>query len=442
MHLLYDLLGLFTAHVLYPYAEKKYSRIIIPKLAVLRLEASLPFAERKRLAQERLVQALDHAGRTVPYYRDLFAAHHFSPDSVRQDVRHLDKLPYLTKEIVREQGARLLSETRSGPLHERKTGGSTGPATLIFYDQEGLDWTAAQNILMLEWAGKRRYNREAHLSSRFLQPLPPNAVQIEARKCFLLNRHNIYTSGLNPAAQKQLYADLRTAHARFVQGHPSSMAALAHYLLEQKGRIPRIFDVFVSTGEMLMESQRALIEKVLRCRVSNRYGACEFGVMAQERAGESRGELLVSDSMVWPEVAEPGPDGEGELVFTAIRNRAMPLIRYRMGDLGRLSERADGWWLSSLTGRIHDAVVIDGVAYPTHYVQDILDRCGPITDFQITVRDDVAQELRIVCAPEDWTGVAAAVSKNFPTIPLRRITMVELVLVGRREKFKYTVELR
>lgn len=426
----------------YPLAERSQHRHITPRLRTLRAEAECPFAERKKRAQERLASVLEHAGATVPYYRELFAARHFVPDSCRRDPRYLEELPYLTKDILRAQGRRLISEPYAAKIvREQKTGSSTGLAATIYYDQEGLDWTAAQNIQVLEWAGKRRWFHEAHLSTRFSDTHRPRWPEFEAKKCFALHRYNIYTGGFDDASQEKLLADLRKARARFVQGHPSSMFALARYARRAGINARGLFDVFVSTGEMLTDKQRTLIEEVLDVRVSSRYGACEFGVMAQELAGNAGGEMLVCDSLVWPETVDApdsaGADGAGELVFTNLRNPAMPLIRYRMGDLGRLEERADGWWITEITGRTHDSVDIDGTQYPTHYIQDILDRCGEIADFQIPVRDGKAVELRLVTPEAEWENVRARVHVQFPSLPLRRIGADELVFVGVRGKFSY-----
>ena len=91
-----------------------------------------------------------------------------TPAKLRADPSYLQQLPYLTKDIIRREGTRLLSERFSQTaLHVRKTGGSTGPSALIYYSQEALDWTAAVNLLVLEWAGKKRHWKEVHLSTRF-----------------------------------------------------------------------------------------------------------------------------------------------------------------------------------------------------------------------------------------------------------------------------------
>ena len=437
--LLYNLWGLLTSQILYPYAEHRIGRQILPKYRVLRTEAEDTFPDRKKRAFERLSDTLELAGSGVPYYRDLFRAMHFNPAKIRKDIRYFGELPYLTKDILREQGTRLVSEKYADRvIREQKTGSSTGPAAIVRYDQESLDWTAAQNILMLEWGGKHRFNREAHLSTMFTAPPPPEAVLNEERKCFILNRCNIYTGGFDDASQERLLRELAAAHARVVQGHPSSIYALARYLKKQKRSGRGLFSIFVSTGEMLTDVQRDVIEEVLRVRVSNRYGACEFGVMAQERADGPKGELMVSDSLVWPEITP-----EEELVFTSLRNPCMPLIHYRMGDLGHLEERCDGWWITRLMGRTHDAVIIDEKKYPTHFIQDILDRCGDITDFQIAVdTNGKALEFRLVTPPEAWEGVSAAVQREFPSVPVRRIESSELVFVGIRGKFSYLVRVQ
>lgn len=439
---LYNIWGIVTSQLLYPYAEYSIGRRILSKLRVLRREAARSFPERKAAAQQRLVNTLGEAGKTVPYYRDLFRSIRFDPEKVRSDIRYLQDIPYLTKEILREQGTRLVSEKfASRVILEQKTGSSTGPAATIRYDQESQDWTAAQNILMLQWGGKWRCNREAHLSTCFAEM--SDVKSHGGRKEFVLNRYNIYTGGFDDASQEQLLADLQSAHARVVQGHPSSLFALARYLKKRGKPGKGLFSIFVSTGEMITERQRSLIEEILGVRVSNRYGACEFGVMAQELAAGPKGELLVSDSLVWPEVLPREEEKQaGELVFTALRNPCMPLIRYRMGDLGSLEERSDGWWITRIIGRVHDAVEIGGNIYPTHYVQDILDRCGDISDFQIAVSPEgKALELRLVTAPTAWDAVSAEVMRVFPDLPIRRIEANQLVFVGIRGKFSYLVRV-
>lgn len=79
-----------------------------------------------RLAQyrvQRLRTFLGQIGRTVPYYRDLFAREGFDPDRV-DALESLQGLPFLTKSIIRANVEQLKAEGH-GPLSRYNTGGSS-----------------------------------------------------------------------------------------------------------------------------------------------------------------------------------------------------------------------------------------------------------------------------------------------------------------------------
>ena len=76
-------------------------------------------------------------------------------------------------------------------------------------------------------------------------------------------------------------------------------------------------------------------------------------------------------------------------------NPAMPLIRYRTGDLADLVRAEDGFFLTNVCGRVHDVIRIGHSRYPTHYVQDLLDRIGGIDEFQVEERPDAPVTLRL-----------------------------------------------
>ena len=99
-----------NAWIAFPLAERWTGRDIRRKVTALRAEMALPFAERRRRQLERLADIIEQAVCDVPYYRDLVRTCRFDPRRVARDQRYLEDLPYLTKDIVREHGGRLLSE--------------------------------------------------------------------------------------------------------------------------------------------------------------------------------------------------------------------------------------------------------------------------------------------------------------------------------------------
>lgn len=83
-----------------------------------------------------------------------------------------------------------------------------------------------------------------------------------------------------------------------------------------------------------------VLESIWGCKVFNHYGTTEMGLGGGVECEAHRGYHLREADMLFeivnPETGEPVSDGEyGEVVFTTLTRRGMPLIRYRMGDRSR-----------------------------------------------------------------------------------------------------------
>ncbi|MCC4115366.1 hypothetical protein LLG90_08405 [Aromatoleum toluclasticum] len=431
--------GFASAFIAYPIAERREQRDVRSKVRELRQWYCQPFERRLARASARLVETLSFAGWKVPYYRDLFAQTRFNPESVAKDIRYLNDLPYLTKEIIREQGDRMYSEPLEGlRYHMCKTGGSTGLACHIAYDQVGADYSSAVTLYARERTRNYKWRSELHFACRFPDMIDPGWPAREDFKCFAMNRSNIFFDRLDDVGLAEIWKTLKRRKPYMVHGHPSTIYALACYVEQEYGSA-KAFDVFESSGELLEPYQREQIARAMRCRVVDRYGLAELGVMAYELEGQERG-LQVLDSEGWPESRELD-NGEHELVLTGFRNRLMPLIRYATGDLARVEQRAEGFYLTDIVGRIHDIVYLSGVAYPTHTIQDMLDhRVGGIQEFQIDVRGE-KPVLRIVPEPHaDPNQIAEKIEGYWPgALTVEFVGHDAFVRVGHRAKFRHVV---
>lgn len=431
--------GLVSAFVAYPLAEHLEKRLIRPKLVELRRHYRLPIEQRLSIAKNCLADTLSHAGNSVPYYRDLFARLHFDPDKIRRDVAYMQELPYLTKDIIREQGELLLSKPLNEIRHHAcKTGGSTGQSTVIYYDQPGADYSAAVTLYARERIGKSKYKTELHFACRFPDQIDLPWPSREDFKCFAMNRSNIFFDRIDDAGLAEIWKKLVRRRPYLIHEHPSTIYALACFIERQYGR-GKSFDVFESSGELLQPYMREKIVEILGCRVIDRYGLAELGVMAYELDGHAHG-LQVLESEGWPE-SRPTEDGDHELVFTGFRNRLMPLIRYATGDRAKVCDTERGFLLTDLVGRIHDVVPLSGVPYPTHHIMDILDhRVGGVQEFQIDLRYD-QPVLRIVPEPAADPGqISARVESHWPgAFRIEYVGHEAFVRVGHRSKFRHVV---
>jgi phenylacetate-CoA ligase len=121
----------------------------------------------------------------------------------------------------------------------------------------------------------------------------------------------------------------------FIDGYPSSISYCAQRALETNRdiRIPACFP----TAETLRDEDRELIESGFSTRIFNQYGSTESVCMVTEcPSGRWHVNPDIGVVEVIDEDGDPVSDGEiGELVLTGLNNKAMPLIRYRIGDMAR-----------------------------------------------------------------------------------------------------------
>lgn len=438
--------GLVSAHVAYPVAERMEQREVRHKLTAMHRYYSEPFAQRLQSVRDRTADMVAFAMQTVPYYRDTFTSLSFDTNKLRKDLAWLQDLPFLTKDIIREQGDRLLSQPLAGLRHHTcKTGGSTGQSCVIYYDQPAADHSASVTLYCRYRAGKPQRKPELHFACRFPGDPVPSWPSREDFKCFAMNRSNIFFGALDEAGLEEIWATLCRRRPFLVHGHPSTIYALACHIEKTRGSASA-FTVFESSGELMEPYQRQKITKALKCRVVNRYGLAELGVVAYEfhPLSDATGMQLL-DSETWCEMAPVDNDaidaGCGELTFTGLRNRLMPLIRYRSGDLGKVEQRPDGMFLTEVIGRIHDMVPINGVPHATHHIQDVLDhRVGGIEEFQIDLRT-VLPVLRIIVDTHgDANHIRQKVENYWPgAFDIQFVGHGDLVRVGRHAKFRHVV---
>src|SRR5262249_18305868 len=92
---------------------------------------------------------------------------------------------------------------------------------------------------------------------------------------------------------------------------------------------------------VLHDWQRKSIEQVFDCKVTNRYGCEEVSLIACEC--ERHEGLHVNADGVYVEIIRNGrvarPGESGSVVVTDLTNRAMPILRYQVGDVAVVSDR-------------------------------------------------------------------------------------------------------
>jgi phenylacetate-CoA ligase len=166
-------------------------------------------------------------------------------------------------------------------------------------------------------------------------------------------------------------------------------------------------------AEPWSEAMRAQIERELGLTAINFYGLSEVvgpGVSVecpQERDGLHVNEDHFLVEVVDPRTGEPRAPGEdGELVFTTLTKEALPLVRYRTGDIAALTHDPCRCGrtlarMSAVRGRSDDMLIIRGVnLYPSEIEHALLGVDGVAPHYQIVVeRPGDLDELTVHCEP-------------------------------------------
>lgn len=295
-------------------------------------------AERLRELQwERVRETIGYAFNHCSYYLESFAAVGFQ--GTLADWNDFHNLPLLTKQDIRTNLSGLVSrEYRLEDLVEARTGGSTGVALTLYFDKRCQELRNAAAMRSDQWAGWDIGTKVAAVWGN-----PPVAKTVKERLRSLLLDRTLYldTMGINEITVSRFIDDWRRERPRVIFGHSHSIYILATYLrgmaitdLRPKG--------IVATSMMLLEPERRVIEEVFECVCTNRYGCEEVGLIACECEQHSGLHLNVDHLVVEflkDDGSEATPGEEGNIVVTDLSNRGMPLIRYRLEDMGVPSDR-------------------------------------------------------------------------------------------------------
>lgn len=326
-----------SKHVFFPLWELKDSA---HRLQYLRELSVSQWCDPETLRQRQLGRVrdvVDYAFRYCPFYQARFAAAGFC--GVLSGWEDFRRLPFLTKQNIRDYNKNLLScEFRREDLVEAKTGGSTGTALTLYFDKRCQEKRNAAAMRSDRWAGWDIGMKVAAIWGN-----PPIADTLKKKLRNLLLDRIIYldTMDINEHSVSRFAVDWRREQPRIVFGHAHSIYILATYL-RRMGIEDLRPNGIVATSMMLLEPERQVIEAVFGCRVTNRYGCEEVGLIACE-CEQHAGLHLNVDHLVVEFLRDDGTEAEiGEeayIVVTDLINHGMPLIRYRIEDKGVLGGR-------------------------------------------------------------------------------------------------------
>lgn len=317
--------------------------------------------------QDQLIKALLlHAYENVPYYRRIIDQQGGLAMIEKERAKGaLAALPLLTKTLIRENWEDLKSrDLPSRKWYYNTSGGSTGePVKLI------QDWTFHQQAQAVKelydlWTGYRAGMPKVILwgSERDLL-LGKETWKVRFGR-WLRNEYWLNAFRMGPAEMRKYVEIINTARPVQILAYVEAIYELAKFIEREGLKVWSPRAIMTSAGT-LYGYMREVIERVFQAPVYNRYGSREVGDIACEC--EAHQGLHVCPLTHYVEILrEDGtstPPGEiGEVVVTSLINYAMPLIRYRIGDMAAWTDHncsCGRRWplLKEVTGRTADTFI-------------------------------------------------------------------------------------
>jgi phenylacetate-CoA ligase len=367
---------------------------------------TLPREKLTALQLDRLRATVARVLTSQPGAQRLTAAGITAPEDIR-GLEDVPRLPFSTKSDLRAHYPfGLLAVPREDLVRVHASSGTHGKPTVVGYTRADLEtWTELMARCMT-MAGVR-----------------PGMVMHNA------NGYGLFTGGLGfhqgaerigatvipvsggfTARQVTLMRDLG---AQVLAATPSYALAIAQAVTDAGiSQADLRLEIGLFGGEPWTEAMRAEIERVLPLAAVNFYGLSEMCGPGVATECYARAGLHVQEDHFLAEAVDPSdgspvpPGAEGELVFTTLTKQALPLLRYRTGDIGTLASEPCSCGrtmarVTGLRGRHDDMLIVRGVnIYPSQIEHILLNAGGVAPHYRLLVeRPGPLDELTVECEP-------------------------------------------
>ncbi|MFN2468231.1 MAG: phenylacetate--CoA ligase family protein [Gaiellaceae bacterium] len=406
-------------------------RELLDLTAIMRAQyEARPALEARQLRGVR--DMLAHARGTVPYYAD------HSYQGGLTDLSDVTRLPVLRKSDVLAAGAPTL---RSSAVGERdvvmtRTSGTSGRRLDVAHDRRHMAYhNAACLRRFLATEAYRPWYRLVHLRPT---PMPTRWYQRLG-----LFRREVALSSWSPPRVREAVLERRP---QVLIGYPAMLRELVRTVEpDELDRLRSSLRLVFTESELLVDEHRAQLQEAFGAPIFDEYSAYEVLNIAFDCV---EGSAHVAEDRLLVEIVDadgqPVPDGEeGVVVVTAFQERAMPLVRYWLGDRGRFVPgrcpcRRTFRRLELTRGRSDDHVVLpDGSLL---YVDTFLYLAAELPGVaESAVRQDRDGLVTIHLVPDrradgDFDAVAGSYVDRLQGLVRRRIPL----RVERRERLTFT----
>jgi phenylacetate-CoA ligase len=304
---------------------------------------------------EQAKNLLIHSMKNVPYYKKLFSDNGFNPEKM-QNIDDLKVIPLLARETLRDRIFEFVDErVNLERFFKKYTSGSTGIPMTIYRSPESIGTFEAFRTNLLSRIGHTAKSKEVSLWAKIDVGKRKDIPFVKYGNKFILSIRYFTNEFLH-----NFIREIQKFDPEYISGYPSALTVLSGFIRRNRLSLCRQLKAVISYTETIYDWQRKLIEEAFGIRVFSMYAMTEASALAG-------GCEYVDNLHFFPQYSlielKDLIEGHKEIIATGFTNYAMPLIRYRTGDMvtgsneycdkcGRFHPLVD-----KIEGRINDFLV-------------------------------------------------------------------------------------
>jgi phenylacetate-CoA ligase len=359
---------------------------------------SIGLAQREFVRIATLVNPLERALDIFNYHNE---NNSFYQKYLKNKAVHLvskwDDIPIISKQDFQVDFSEIIGLHDRKNLHIHNTSGSTGTPFYFAKDKfcHAMTWAYTDYRL-----AEHKINLGKTLQARFYGiPLGGLKYRKERLKDLLAGRVRYPVFDLSDKKLERVLEDFKKKPFEYFNGYTSSLVVFAKYLIGNNVVLRDICPTLrlcMPTSEVCDDIDRKILEEGFGVKVVNEYGAAELDLIALE---DTAGDWIINEETLFIEIVDDSgkpvePGIEGRVIVTALYNKAMPFIRYELGDRAVLSNMVKNGrrTLEKVSGRINDVIklpsgkISPGLTF--YYIsKKLLEDGGKIKEFIIRQKE-------------------------------------------------------
>ena len=380
------------------------------------------------LQNQNLISLLKYLKANNAYYQPLLES--FSSEEIAGNpITLLKKLPITGKLLINSNFDRFYNPDKARPSQKKKTGGSTGAPFYYYVDKEHLSWFWAH--IYFFWNRYGGYSPGDPFVTIAGNSLRAAKRQIsESAYHFLQNNYFIKGDVIDPEMH---ISAARIRKAGILYGYPSSI----HNIIRVKPELPGMFEnlkAIYTTSEQLTPQVRSSIEAAFGKPVFDMYGANDGGILTCECKEHQGYHINMLNCFAETFINEHHME---EILLTNLSSYTFPFVRYKVGDLGLISNETCKCGLNwprvtELKGRTRDLIRLkSGNVIHGAYFNNIFYRYPVVDGYRIVQHEDYSLEILIHISDDETfrevsSEIATFITKAWPEIKLSINRLKEL----------------